>query len=106
MHGNSGERPAQWEVRLPTVVTIGTDSALPPDVVGRTSDGSDIQFNAVTTGCQNPADKFGPNFHFDTEFFPFQGTVLDAGVPTRRVDPHDPHEVRCDDRHVLPEAAR
>jgi hypothetical protein len=75
--------PPEWEVAPPSLVTIAPDSVQTFDVVGRDIDGSDISFGATTAGCDNPAEKFGPNFHFDTEFFPSQGTVLDAGVPRR-----------------------
>ena len=75
--------PPEWEVAPPSLVTIAPDSVQTFDVVGRDVDGSDLSFGATTAGCDNPAEKSGPNFHFDTEFFPSQGTVLDAGVPRR-----------------------
>ncbi|MDX6439245.1 MAG: large repetitive protein [Gaiellaceae bacterium] len=75
--------PPEWEVAPPSQVTLRPNTLLNFDVIGRDVDGSDIVFGATTAGCENPAEKFGPNFYFDTEFFPFQGVVLDAGVPRR-----------------------
>ena len=74
---------AEWEIAPPTQVTIGRNASLSFDVIARDSDGPDMSFGTTTAGCDNPADKFGPNFFFDTEFFPSQGNVLDEGPPRR-----------------------
>jgi hypothetical protein len=75
--------PPEWEVAPPSNVIIRTNSVATFDVIGRDIDGSDISFGTSTAGCENPAENFGPNFYFDTEFFPSQGVVLDGAAPRR-----------------------
>ena len=75
----------EWE-SMPSALTVQPDSTVTVDVIGRDTDGSDLEFfinYTIAGACTHPAVPGGPAFQDDTGLTPFEGVVLNAGVPRR-----------------------
>jgi hypothetical protein len=78
----SPNTPPAWEDTL-APLTVQAGSTVIVDLIGRDVDGDDLIFFTGTNGCANPAIAGGPEFQDDTGLSPFEGNVLEAGVPRR-----------------------